>query len=92
MYINLDLNNLILTLIVGLIAGFCANAIAGRRNASWFTNLLLGIAGAFLGGILLPALGLRTSNLIGGLISAIVGSIIILVLVRLLSQRSYPRH
>ncbi|NWJ96240.1 MAG: GlsB/YeaQ/YmgE family stress response membrane protein [Chloroflexi bacterium] len=92
MYINLDLNNLILTLVVGLIAGFCANALAGRGRASWVYNLLLGIAGAFLGGILLPALGLRPWGLIGNLISAIVGSVIILMLVRIFSQTSYPRR
>jgi len=89
--INIDFGSLILFLIIGLAAGFIANSLMRRRNSSIVSNLVLGLAGAFVGGFVLPAIGLRAWGLIGNVIAAIIGSMIILFITRLLSSAS-PRH
>lgn len=88
MLINFDLSNLLLTLIIGLAAGFVANYLFGKRNSSLLTNLLLGLGGAFIGGIILPWLGIWTWGIIGSFISATLGALLLLFVVRLFSKRS----
>jgi len=85
MYLNLDLGNLILFLIVGLAAGFVANALLGKRESSLLSNMLLGLAGAFVGGLVLPAIGFRFWGIAATFISATVGAVLILFLTRLIS-------
>jgi len=70
---------LISFLIVGLIAGYVATNVTGR-NHSLLQNLVTGVVGAFLGGILFWVLGLRNTGFIGALVIAIVGSIVLLYL------------
>jgi uncharacterized membrane protein YeaQ/YmgE (transglycosylase-associated protein family) len=64
-------------LIVGLIAGYIANALAGRRE-KLVANLVTGVIGAFLGGALFWVLGLRATGFIGALVVATVGAVILL--------------
>lgn len=87
MLINVDLNNLLITLIIGLAAGFLANFILGRRNSSLLTNLFLGLAGAFIGGVILPAVGIRAWGIVGNFITATVGALLLLLVVRLFNSR-----
>jgi uncharacterized membrane protein YeaQ/YmgE (transglycosylase-associated protein family) len=88
MLINVDLSNLLITLIIGLAAGFVANFLFGKRNFSLLTSLFLGLGGAFVGGIILPALGIRAWGLIGNFITATVGALLLLFVVSLFSKRS----
>ncbi len=88
MVFHFDLNNFILMLIIGLAAGFLANAIISRRNSSPVGNILLGIAGALLGGFLMPAIGLRPFGAIGSLVTATAGAILILLVARLLGSNT----
>jgi uncharacterized membrane protein YeaQ/YmgE (transglycosylase-associated protein family) len=87
MLIHLDLGNLIIMLVIGLAAGFLANYVAGRRNSSLLTNLLLGLAGAFIGGWLLPNIGLRPWGVVGNFVTATVGALLLLLIVRLVNSR-----
>jgi uncharacterized membrane protein YeaQ/YmgE (transglycosylase-associated protein family) len=69
-------------IIVGAIAGFLARAIVpGKDSMSIIATILLGIAGSFVGGFLASLifdgeLALRTTNLIGSIIGAIVALLI----------------
>ncbi len=91
MIINLDLNTIIIFLVIGLAAGFIANSVMGRRSESLLSNLVLGVAGAFVGGFLLPAIGLRPWGLIGNFLTAIAGAVVIIAISRLLSNTSSKR-
>jgi len=77
------------TLVVGLIAGFLAHLIL-RTKTSLIIDLVMGIAGGFLGGWLSSlVLG---NNLMSGIniISiavALVGAIILILIVRLITHR-----
>lgn len=70
---------LISFLIVGVIAGYAANALAGRRERL-LQNLVTGVIGAFLGGALFWVLGLRATGFVGALVVATVGAVVLLFL------------
>ena len=75
--------DLIFFLIIGLLAGLAANALMGRRSGSILLDIVLGVVGAFVGGWLLRAVGFYPFGFIGSLLSAIIGSIIVLWVVGL---------
>jgi len=76
-------------IILGLIAGVLAKWIMpGRDNMGLFITILLGIAGAFVGGYLGAILGLGTrANLsIGSILTATAGAILVLFVYRQLKK------
>jgi uncharacterized membrane protein YeaQ/YmgE (transglycosylase-associated protein family) len=66
-------------LIVGLIAGYAASKLTGKPQ-SLVQNLVVGVVGAMLGGVLFWAVGLQATGLIGALVVATVGSVVLLFL------------
>ncbi|HEX2909968.1 MAG TPA: GlsB/YeaQ/YmgE family stress response membrane protein [Chloroflexia bacterium] len=77
-------------LIVGLIAGYLANMLMKGRGSDLLGNLVLGIFGALASGFLLRIvnLGGLDNNLIGRLIFATLGSMLIIALGRAFGGRS----
>ena len=73
-------------LIIGLIAGWLAEMIMKGRGAGLVINLVVGVIGAYLGGLLFNFLGLSMHGLIGSLISATVGAVVLLFLVGLFKK------
>ena len=69
---------LIFFLLIGLAAGWLAGRIAKGKSYGLVNDLIVGVVGAFPGGILFSLLGLSASNLIGSLITATVGAIVYL--------------
>ena len=68
--------------IVGFIAGAAARQIMGRRNAPFFLDIILGIAGALIGGFITAFIGFDdTLNIgfgIGAIITGTIGAIVLL--------------
>jgi uncharacterized membrane protein YeaQ/YmgE (transglycosylase-associated protein family) len=64
-------------LIVGFIAGYVAEKALDRSHGL-FTNILVGIAGSFVGGTLAGLLNINFYGFFGNLIVATVGAILIL--------------
>jgi uncharacterized membrane protein YeaQ/YmgE (transglycosylase-associated protein family) len=79
-------------LILGLIAGAIAKLILpGRQGGGWFITLLLGVVGAFLGGLLgglLFGRGLTEFFDLGTWLLAIAGAIIVLLIYGMVTRRS----
>lgn len=85
--------NWLIFLIVGLLAGMIAKAVMpGNREepAGWLLTTLLGIAGAFVGGFVGDALGLASTGLIGSILMAALGAMVIIALLRLFSGSRRP--
>jgi uncharacterized membrane protein YeaQ/YmgE (transglycosylase-associated protein family) len=78
---NVDLEGIVLWLVVGIAAGWLASAIMkSKRGIVGYA--LLGIVGAVVGGFIFALFGLGgASNLIGQIIVATVGAVIILAIV-----------
>lgn len=90
--------NFIIWLVVGGIVGWVASIIM-RTNArqGLLLNIIVGIAGAFLAGLVLtPLLGIATINQdnfsLPGLLVSLMGAIILLAVVSLFSRRRYARR
>jgi len=64
-------------LFIGIIAGYIAEKVTASDHGL-FTNLLVGIAGAFVGGTLATTLGVQIYGFLGSLLTASVGAVIVL--------------
>jgi uncharacterized membrane protein YeaQ/YmgE (transglycosylase-associated protein family) len=70
---------LIWFLIIGIVAGVIASRLVGERH-TLFENLIVGVIGAFLGGAAFWLVGLQATGLIGSLVVATVGAVLLLFL------------
>ena len=78
---------LIWLIVVGLIAGWAAGKIMRGGGYGAAMDIVLGIAGAIVGGWIFNALGIYPgSGIIGSLVVAIVGAIFLVWLSRLLKK------
>jgi len=78
---NIDLEGIVLWLVVGVIAGWLASQIM-KSKRGLISYALLGIVGAIVGGFLFSLLDIGgASNLLGQIVVATVGAIIILAVV-----------
>jgi uncharacterized membrane protein YeaQ/YmgE (transglycosylase-associated protein family) len=78
---------ILLTLVVGFVVGAIARfAMPGDQPMGWIATTLLGIAGAFVGGLGGQALGLYKVGEPVGWIGAIVGALILLVAFRMFKR------
>ena len=64
-------------LIVGIIAGYIAETVTAS-DQSLLTNLLVGIAGSFVGGSLASLLDFHYEGWLGNLLVATIGAILLL--------------
>ena len=74
-------------LVIGLIVGAIARFIMpGEQPMGWIGTILLGIGGAFVGGLGGQALGLYKVGDPVGWIGAIVGAVILLLIYRMIKR------
>ena len=79
---------LISFLIVGLLAGWIAGRLTKGSGFGLVGNLVLGVVGAFVGGLLFWVLGLTAQNLIGQIVTAVIGAIVFLYVAAKLKSRA----
>jgi uncharacterized membrane protein YeaQ/YmgE (transglycosylase-associated protein family) len=73
-------------LIIGILAGWIAEKITASDHGL-LTNLLVGIAGSFVGGSLASLMNLQFEGWLGNLLIAAIGAVLVLWLWRLLTAR-----
>ncbi|HOY30082.1 MAG TPA: GlsB/YeaQ/YmgE family stress response membrane protein [Flavobacteriales bacterium] len=73
---------IIWSLIVGGVAGWLAGQFMKGSGYGLLVNILLGLLGGFVGDLVFGLLGLDATNLIGRIICATVGAVLIIVLAR----------
>lgn len=73
-------------LIIGGIAGWLAGKVINGGGSGILMNVIIGIIGAVIGGRLFVIAGLSFGGLIGSLVSAFVGAVVLLWLIKLIKK------
>ncbi|MDO9473338.1 MAG: GlsB/YeaQ/YmgE family stress response membrane protein [Caulobacter sp.] len=76
----------IVAILIGIAAGWLAEKIMGR-NHGLLTNLVVGVIGGLIGGFIATQLNIGVSGLLGTLIFATLGAVILLFIVGLFKRR-----
>jgi uncharacterized membrane protein YeaQ/YmgE (transglycosylase-associated protein family) len=80
-------------LIVGLVAGALAKLLMpGKNYGGVGVTLLLGLAGSFLAGFVMRAIGWHRSDVGAGVIASTLGALVLLSIYRLASGRGLGRQ
>ena len=79
------------TLFIGFLAGWAAEKITKAKHGL-ITNIVLGIAGAYVGAFLANALGIRLGEIFqgwfwGNLLVSVVGAVLLITVYRMLRGR-----
>jgi uncharacterized membrane protein YeaQ/YmgE (transglycosylase-associated protein family) len=72
---------------IGILAGFLAGHIWRGRGFGLWGDLIVGVVGSFIGVWLFGRLNISSSGIIGFLIAAVIGALILLYLIRLVKHR-----
>ena len=91
MYVSAE--GLLIILFVGLIAGWLAGKITHGAGFGVVNDILIGIVGAYIGNWCLPRLGIHIGTSVGAaIISATVGAILLLLIIRLFAAGAPHRY
>jgi uncharacterized membrane protein YeaQ/YmgE (transglycosylase-associated protein family) len=74
-------------LLIGLAAGWLAGLIMKTGNKDLVMNLIVGVIGAVLGGWLFSLLGISAAGLLGSLVTATVGAVVLIAGLRYIGRR-----
>jgi uncharacterized membrane protein YeaQ/YmgE (transglycosylase-associated protein family) len=86
MYLSSE--SLLVILFVGLVAGWLAGQIVQGTGFGPIGDLIIGVAGAFVGDWLLPQLGIRLGmGIVSAIINAVIGAVVLLLIVKLVRGR-----
>jgi uncharacterized membrane protein YeaQ/YmgE (transglycosylase-associated protein family) len=87
MVIDPQLQTIIIWLVIGAIAGLLAGTIVKGGGFGLFGDIIVGIVGAFVGGWLLPKLGVHLGlGLVPVIASATIGAIVLLLVLRMIRR------
>jgi uncharacterized membrane protein YeaQ/YmgE (transglycosylase-associated protein family) len=83
------LTAIIIACVIGAIAGWLAGLLVQGTGFGLVGDIVVGILGALLAGFLFPVLGITLTlggGVLGAIILAFIGAVILLVIVRLFKQ------
>jgi uncharacterized membrane protein YeaQ/YmgE (transglycosylase-associated protein family) len=95
---TLDLETILIWCLIGLVAGFLASHLAFGHGLGLFGDIIVGIIGAFVGGIVLlgilhVSIGIAGHPILTEMLMAFIGAAILLLIVRLVGGgRGYRRR
>ncbi|MEQ8298437.1 MAG: GlsB/YeaQ/YmgE family stress response membrane protein [Nitratireductor sp.] len=83
----MGIENLIVFIIIGAIAGWLAGLIVKGFGFGLLGNIVVGIVGAFIAGFLFPAIGISLGGgILAAIIHATIGAVILLVIIKLVKS------
>lgn len=83
----MGIESLIIILLIGLVAGWLAGVLVRGGGFGLVGDIVVGIIGAFIGGWLLPRLGIFTpSGLLWEIVTATIGAVILLVIIKVIRR------
>ena len=80
------IESLLVFILIGAIAGWLAGLIVKGFGFGLLGNILIGIVGAFLGGWLLGMLGFFPAGIVGEIITATIGAVVLLLIIRVVRR------
>jgi uncharacterized membrane protein YeaQ/YmgE (transglycosylase-associated protein family) len=86
--ISLQPGGIIAWIIVGLIAGWLTGLFFRGAGYGVIMDLILGLIGAFIGGIIVSLVATGPVGFWGSIVVAFIGAVILVAIVRALSPRS----
>ena len=78
--------NILALLVVGLVAGFFADKVV-KNTFGTVGDILVGIAGSIIGGWIFSLFGLEAAGLLGQIIAAFVGAVVLLLIINYFKSR-----
>ena len=86
-HLNLDPGSWLAWIVVGLIAGAIAARVVAGRGFGCIADIVVGVAGAIIGGFLLSSLFGMTGNVgfLGSIVVAFIGAAALLAVLKLVS-------
>src|SRR5690348_5940065 len=95
--VTLEIDQILLWALVGLVAGFLASHLALGHGLGLIWDIIVGILGALFGGIVLAgffhfAITVAGHPIISSIIMAFIGAAILLLIVRLFAGRGARRR
>lgn len=94
----MTIDQLLLILLVGLVAGFAATHLVAGHGYGLLGDILVGVLGALLGNVLLGSflavhvlvpLGIAAGSVLGQVLIAFVGAVILIAVLRLITGRGW---
>ena len=77
----------IVFILIGALAGFIAGKIMRGSGFGILLNIIIGIVGGIVGGMILDIFGFHSSNIIGSLITSVIGAVVLLWVFSLFNTR-----
>lgn len=77
---------IIISIIIGCLAGFIAGKIMQGGGFGLILNLILGVIGGFVGGWLLSLFGVHWHGLLGSLVTSVIGATAVLYIASLFKK------
>ena len=78
--------DLIIFLVIGALVGWLAGVIVKGGGFGLLGDIVIGILGSIFGGWLLPKFGFVIGGESGGFITAVIGAVILIFIVRLITK------
>ena len=82
----MEIQTLVIILAIGAVAGWLAGVIMKGGGYGLLGDIVIGIIGAFIGGFLFGLLGISAGGLVGQIITATVGAIVLIFVLRMFKK------
>lgn len=84
----MDAKALLILLVVGCVAGWLAGLVVKKGGFGLIGNIVVGVIGSFLGGWLLPMVGLKIpgNEWVQAIVTATIGAIVLLLALGLIRK------
>ena len=78
---------LVWVVLIGILAGWIAGKITKGSGFGLLGDLVVGVVGSLLGSLIFGVLGLGAYTLVGRLVVAVVGAVVLLWLIRVIKKK-----
>ncbi len=80
---TLTLESVLIACLIGAVAGWLASLVVKGGGSGLLRNIVIGILGGFVGGHLLPWIGLTLSGgYVGMILTAFIGAVVLLLVAK----------